>query len=95
MECTGVLIEQIDVRLTAEFDLELLVPFTCDEIRTASKAGGMNRAPGLDGLGVGFYRATRELIRDDVVDICNTMFFDGITTPQQKRGTLVRVPKKQ
>jgi hypothetical protein len=89
VECTEVMIEQIDERLTAELDLELMAPFTSDELRVAIRAGGMHRAPGLDSLGVGFYRATKELIRDDMVGICNAMFFEGITTPQQKRGILV------
>jgi hypothetical protein len=45
MECTNVLIEHIDALLTADLDLALLAPFFGEEIRTASKAGGTNRAP--------------------------------------------------
>jgi hypothetical protein len=74
-ECTDKLLEHIDMRLTADLDLALMTPYTGDEIRAAVRAGGMNRAPGLDGLGIGLYRATWDLIRDDMVDLYNAMFF--------------------
>jgi len=68
-------------------------PFTTQEIYQALDAGGKNRAPGLDGLSLEYYRAARNIMGDDFRHILNTMFFDGATTSQQKLGTIVCLPK--
>ena len=68
-------------------------PFTLEEIQQAVDAGGKNRAPGRDGLGLEFYRAARTIMGDDLRRILNTMFFDRAITPQQKLGTIVCLPK--
>jgi exonuclease III len=68
-------------------------PFTLIEIRNAISSGGQNRAPGRDGLGLSFYKATWTTICDDFCLILNAMFFDGAITTQQKLGTIVCLPK--
>ena len=68
-------------------------PFTSEEIYQAINAGGTNRAPGRDGLNFEFYRKAWPLIGDDLCCIMNSMFFDSTITPQQKRGTIVCLPK--
>jgi hypothetical protein len=68
-------------------------PFTLSEIYNAIHSGGHNRAPGRDGLGLGFYKATWEVIREDLGSILNEMFFEGTITAQQKQGIIVCLPK--
>jgi hypothetical protein len=86
---------QINIGLNTDENFGLSHHFAIEEIRDASNAGGSNRAPGLDGLGMGFYRATWNLIHDDLERILNETSFEVTMTPQQKRGTIVCIPKKQ
>jgi hypothetical protein len=89
------LLSGIDTGLTTGLNLDLLVPFTAEEVHRARKAGGANRAPGLDRLGIGFYRATWELIRGEVLQLCNAMFYERQMSSQQKHGIVVCVPKQK
>jgi hypothetical protein len=74
-------------------ELSYETPFTHTEIHTAITSRGQNRAPGRDGLGLGFYKATWPIIRDDLCLILNDMFFEGPITTQQKQGTIFCLPK--
>jgi hypothetical protein len=73
--------------------MEYEAPFTQSEILKATKSGEHNRAPGRDGLGLGFYKATWAVIRGDLGSILNYMFFEGTITAQQKQGIIMCLPK--
>jgi len=68
---------------------ELDKPFTIPEIYQAILAGGQNRAPGRDGIGLEFYKCTWEFIKED------TMFFENTITAQQKAGAIILLPKNK
>jgi hypothetical protein len=68
-------------------------PFTQTEIHTDITSGDQNRAPGRDGLELGFYKATWPIIRDDVCLILDDMFSEAVITIQQKQRTTVCLPK--
>jgi hypothetical protein len=73
--------------------MEYEAPFTQSEILKATNSGGHNRAPGRDGLGLGFYKATWAVIREDLGSILIDMFFEGTITAQQKQGIIVCLSK--
>jgi len=77
--------------LLAANDLE--TPFTITEIHHAISSGGQNRAPGRDRISLEFYKSMWAFIQDDLCSIPNTMFFGDATTPQQKAGIIVCLPK--
>lgn len=64
----------------------LETPFTPTEIYNAIYSGGRNRAPGTDGRGLEFYKATWAIIREDLCPILNTMFIGAAIAPQQNFG---------
>jgi hypothetical protein len=64
------------------------------EVSSAIASGGKNRFPGRDGLSLEFYKATQNIVGEDLCRILNNMFFDGAITPQHKLGTIVCLLKK-
>ena len=68
-------------------------PIDTTEIYNAIRAGGRNRAPGNDGLGLEFYTVNWTVIREDPCNILNQMITAGIITPKQKHGVIVCLPK--
>jgi len=68
-------------------------PFDPKEVYNSIQSGGRNRALGRDGLGLEFYKANWETIRNNLCIILNHMFFGGAITSQQKHGTIVFLPK--
>jgi hypothetical protein len=74
---------------------KLAKPFKKEEIYQALRAGGQEKAPGVDGIGRDFYLRTWDVIQADVVDVFNQMFWSGNITPQQKHGVMICLPKVQ
>ena len=70
-------------------------PFEDDEIWRAIRAGGKGRAPGNDGLTREFYARTWTIIREDLRDVLNEMFWEGNITTAQKHGVIICIPKGQ
>ena len=68
-------------------------PFDKDEILRAIRAGGRRKAPGMDGLVREFYARTWTIIREDMSEIFNQMFWEGKITPTQKHGVIICLPK--
>lgn len=51
--------------------------FTHNEIKEAMWSIPENKAPGLDGYNRGFYKATREIVGDDIVKAIQNFFDTG------------------
>jgi len=52
-------------------------PFEPTEIYRDIQAGGRKRAPGNDGLGREFYSHSWAIIKDDLYEVINQMFWAG------------------
>jgi hypothetical protein len=68
-------------------------PFEQAEIYHALCAGTRKRAPRYDGLVREYYPRKWEVIRDDMCDIFNQIFWEISTTPKQKHGVIICPPK--
>ena len=77
----------------ATYTADMEKPFDQEENLRAIRAGGRRKAPGMDGLVREFYARTWTIIRDDMNDIFNQMFWDGKITPNQKHGVIICLPK--
>ena len=86
--------EEIQTSNTPEDSNGIENPFKPEEIYDAFRVGKRKRAPGIDGLGREFYLQTWDIIKDDMCDI-NQMFFEHATTPKQKHGVIICLPKKR
>jgi predicted choloylglycine hydrolase len=73
---------------TPEYAATLEQPITLDEIVTALKRGGSNKAPEYDGICLGFYTAHWDTIRTDLQEILNQVFNYKKILPQQKHGII-------
>ena len=72
---------------------QLECPITYDEIVTALKTGAHHKAPGIDGLGLEWYTANWDTIKEDLRELLNQMFLHKQVTPRQKQGIVVCLPK--
>jgi len=70
-------------------------PFEPTEIYRDIQAGGRKKAPGNDGLGREFYSHNWAVIKDDLCEVINQMFWAGNMSQQQKRGVIVCLPNAQ
>jgi len=68
-------------------------PKTLEELRAAVTAGKARKAPGCDGINHEFFKTTWEVTKQDLLNIMNTMYSDGIITDTQKRGVIICIPK--
>jgi len=68
-------------------------PNTSEELYTAIKSGGRNKAPGSEGIGWEFYITHWDTIREDLLKIMNQMFLHKSLTTHQKHGIIVSLPK--
>ena len=68
-------------------------PTTLDELRTAVATGKARKAPGCDGISLEFFKITWEVTKQDLLNIMNTKYSNGIITDTQKRGDIVCIPK--
>ena len=79
---------------TPAYAANLEQPITLDEIFTALKTGGRNKALGSDGICLEFYTAHWDPIRIDLQEILNQMFLHKTASPQQKHG-ISQPPEEQ
>jgi len=71
----------------------LAQPFEVAEIHEAIRAGRRRTALGFDGILREYYLCKWEVIRADMCDIFNQMFCEHCTTPNQKHGVIICLPK--
>jgi len=71
--------------------LEQLI--TAEELYTALKCGGSNKAPGSDGIGREYYIRLWDTIRKDMLEIMNHMYIHKSITRRQQHGITVSLPK--
>jgi len=80
-------------RLSENWKERLNMPLTTEELQRAVNKGGENKAPGRDGIGTDFFKATWRAFKDDMLELFPRMFFERKVTEQQKRGVILCIPK--
>jgi hypothetical protein len=60
--------------ISHEMNSSLTEPITVDELWKAVSQGKPHKAPGVDGIGLEFYRSEWELIKTELVQIMNLCF---------------------
>jgi len=68
-------------------------PFEPTEIYRVIQAGGRKKAPENDGLGREIYSHNWAILKDDLFEVINQVFWTGNISQQQKRGEVVFLPK--
>ncbi|CAD6336936.1 unnamed protein product [Miscanthus lutarioriparius] len=84
---------QLYQELTKATDM-LTVPFTEDEARAAVKSMNQASAPGPDGFGPGFYKATWQTIKPDVMQFLSAFHDESVQLQRINRSYMVLIPKK-
>jgi hypothetical protein len=62
----GPILDCVPVKETSQMNESLMKPFTTEEVREAVFMMGGSKAPGLDGLSVGFYQCHWEMMGSGV-----------------------------
>ena len=73
--------------------LALDEPITREEIYHSIKTWKPLKAPGYDGMCLDFLKKTRELTKEDLLQIINEMYSGMCISDQQKYGIIVCIPK--
>jgi hypothetical protein len=79
--------------LTEEDAQELIKPFTMQELEAALKDMDVNSAPGPDGLGVSFYRAFWDQIKDVMLEMFHDLFRGELNLSRLNYGLISLIPK--
>lgn len=75
-------------------DSQLAAPLHMTELQAALQNMQGQRAPGIDGLTVEFYRAFWDILGQDVLDVFNVCLASGSMPVSCRRAVLTLLPKK-
>jgi hypothetical protein len=64
-------------RLSENWKERLDVPLTTEELQREVNKGGGNKAPGTEGIGTSFFKATWRALKDDMLELFIKMFFEN------------------
>jgi len=81
-------------KVTQDMNSVLEVPITIDQLWNSISKGKSQKAPGHDGIGLGFYKTAWEEMKHDLLQILNCMYIDGIILARQLQGLMVCIPKQ-
>jgi mannosylglycoprotein endo-beta-mannosidase len=87
------MINAVKSRNTNKYTEHLEKPITAEELLMAIRKGAPNKSPGVDGLGIEFYRTHWDTIGTDQLELMNHMFIHQKITPNQKHGIIICLPK--
>ena len=71
---------------------ELDHPITIDELRNAVDKGKRHKSPGPDGICHEFYKHMWDCCKNDLLDIINNIYLEGLVSNEQKHGRRVYLP---
>lgn len=69
-------------------------PFTAEEIQCAIMQISLNKAPGLDGLPIEFYRGYSRSLGDELVEMFNNVWLGGTLPESMQSAVITLLPKK-
>ena len=88
-----IFLQQVIHGISSDDNLYLLQPITIDELKLTIEKCPNNKSPGIDGIGSDFYKHAWSFIKDDFLEVVNTMFIECRNLTQQKEGIVVYMPK--
>lgn len=74
--------------------MHLARPLTAQELLQALQGMQSGRAPGMDGLPVGFYKSFWTTVGEDMLEVTNDSLNHGVLPLSCKRAVLTLLPKK-
>jgi hypothetical protein len=80
-------------QIQREANTELEHPFTIKELRNAVDKAKHRKSPGPEGICHKFYKHIWDCSKNDLLDIVNNMYLDGVVSKEQKHGHIVCLPK--
>ena len=80
-------------KIPGDANNELDHPITLEELREAVNKGKRHKSPGPDGICHEFFKRMWDVIKNDMLDIINTMYMEGAVSDAQKHGYIVCLPK--
>jgi len=72
----------------------LTAPISEQDLRMAIFKVKSNKAPGPEGICLEFFKSARNTIKQDLLNIINSMYHDDIRERKQLQGLIVCLPKK-
>jgi hypothetical protein len=93
-QCAKQLLECGLRSIPSEFADFLIHTLTLDELWKAVAQGKPRKTPVTDGICLEFYRAAWDVIKDDLLQIMNSIFLNGLILDRQVQGQILCIPKK-
>ncbi|KAJ3581518.1 hypothetical protein NHX12_016558 [Muraenolepis orangiensis] len=81
-------------QVSEEANSQLEGPLTIQELQTALQGMQGQRAPGIDGLSVEFYKAYWDVLSHDLLDVFNESLASGSMPVSCRRAVITLLPKK-
>ncbi|CAK8540590.1 unnamed protein product [Lathyrus sativus] len=78
-----------------EHRVMLVKPITIIEIEKALKSIGDLKAPGIDGFGVKKFKASWNLVKDDVIKVVMDLFEKGVKEKKFNSTLVTLIPKHE
>ena len=69
-------------------------PITAKELKNATHNSNRNKSPGCDGLPLEFYLTFFDLLKDDFLQVANSIPTDGSLSPTQRNALITCLPKE-
>jgi hypothetical protein len=85
-DCREVLRSRIEHKLTDQQQAQLDRPITEMELRQAILQGAVRKSPGADDIPLEFYRWGWEVIKTELLAVCNVMFYEVHITKKNRHG---------
>jgi len=86
-------VHRITQSINREWNDALMAPIVLEELKTAISQGKPNKAPGVDGIGLEFYRLGWDIVETELLQIMNIMYSEEALGAHQARGLMVCIPK--
>jgi len=80
--------------INPELNDALMAPIVLEELKTAISQGKPNKAPGVDGIGLEFYRMGLDTVQTELLQIMNIMYSEQPLRAHRARGLIVCIPKR-
>jgi hypothetical protein len=87
------ILEGVKLKIATTARTAFQMPITEEELHGAVMNGKKKKAPGYDGICTDFLQVAWPTIREDLLQIVNSMYKDGGIAPTQTKGVIVYVPK--
>ena len=88
-------LHRITQSINPELNDALMAPIVLEELKMAISQGKPNKAPGVDGIGLEFYRMGWDIVQTELLQIMNIMHSEEPLGAHQARVLMVCIPKRR